>query len=57
MTTQDVVLASLRSRGVVLPREGTERLAVEITTKVLEHLHRTGALSCPPADLQELAPR
>jgi hypothetical protein len=57
VTTQDVVLASLRSRGVVLPREGTERLAREITTKVLEHLHRTGALSCPPADLQELAPR
>jgi hypothetical protein len=54
VTAQDVVLASLRNRGVVLPREGTERLAGEITAKVLEHLHRTGALSVPPADLQSV---
>jgi hypothetical protein len=51
VTVRDVVLAALRNRYVVLPREGTEQLADEITAKVLEHLHDTGALSVPPADL------
>jgi hypothetical protein len=51
VSTRDVVLAALRNRYVVLPREGTERLADEITRAVLEHLHETGALSVPPEDL------
>lgn len=51
MTLQEVVLAELRNRYVVLPRGGTEKLAGEITRKVLEHLHETGCLSCPPEDL------
>jgi hypothetical protein len=51
MTTAEIVLAELRNRYVVLPRGGTEKLADAITRKVLEHLHETGALSCPPEDL------
>jgi hypothetical protein len=52
MTTAEVVLAELRNWYVVRPgRDGTEKLADAITRKVLEHLHETGALSCPPEDL------
>jgi hypothetical protein len=51
MSLYDVILATLRNRYLDLPRAQVESLAVELTSAALAHLHRTGALSVPPEDL------
>ena len=53
MTVREIVLAALKNHYVVLPQNGREQLADEITQKVLEYLHEYGALSVPPEDLHE----
>jgi len=51
-TVRDIVMDELRNRYLSLPRAVEWSLAGDITHRVLEHLHETGALSCPPEDLK-----